>query len=44
MPEQQLPLVLSQRHANHQLFADRYLDVTRPNRTAPPRMPVGRGA
>ena len=34
MPEAQSPLVLAQRHYNHQLFADRYLDVTLPGRTA----------
>jgi hypothetical protein len=34
MPEAQPPLVLAQRHYNHQLFADRYLDVTLPGRTA----------
>lgn len=30
MPELQLSLLLAQRHSNHQLFADRYLDVTLP--------------
>ncbi len=30
MPDTQSPLILAQRHHNHQLFADRYLDVTLP--------------
>ncbi|MFN8470236.1 MAG: Eco57I restriction-modification methylase domain-containing protein [Caldilineaceae bacterium] len=34
MPQAQPPLLLAQRHYNHQLFADRYLDVTLPGRTA----------
>ncbi len=34
MPDLQLPLLLAQRHYNHQLFADRYLDVTLPGKTA----------
>ncbi|PDW00293.1 type IIL restriction-modification enzyme MmeI [Candidatus Chloroploca asiatica] len=34
MAASQLPLVLVQRHQNRQLFADRYLDVTLPQRDA----------
>lgn len=41
MPQAQPPLLLAQRHYNHQLFADRYLDVTLPGRTGPPRTLAG---
>lgn len=34
MPQAQPPLLLAQRHYNHQLSADRYLDVTLPWATA----------
>ena len=34
MSDAQPPILLAQRHYNHQLFADRYLDVTLPGRTA----------